>query len=157
MTYNKWINYLKKEMCIHLGSWICVLMSNSLRPHGLYPTRFLCPWDSPSKNTGVDCHFLLHGIFPAQRLNLHLLCLLYWQADSLPLSHHGYCCYKKKKKKLPTPRLHPILVWRPENPRSSHCWKQWPQIISDWGSSYSASILIGLHLTLLFYIVTIVL
>ena len=101
MNYNKWINYLKKEMCIHLGSWICVLshsvMSNSLRPHGPYPTRFLCPWDSPSKNTGVDCHFLLHGIFPAQRLNLHPLCLLYWQADSLPLSHHGYCCYKKRK------------------------------------------------------------
>ena len=63
----------------------------------------------------------------------------------------------QKKKKLPAPRLHPILVWRPENPRSSHRWKQWPQIISDWGSSYSSSILIGLHLTLLFYIVTIVL
>ena len=29
---------------------------NSLRPHGLSPTRFLCPWDSPGKNTGVSCH-----------------------------------------------------------------------------------------------------
>ena len=63
----------------------------------------------------------------------------------------------KKKKKLLTPRLHPRLLWRPEDPRSCHCWKQWPQIISDWGSSYRASILIGLHLTLLFYIVAIVL
>ena len=33
-------------------------MSNSVRPHGLQPTRLLCPWDSPGKNTGVDCHFL---------------------------------------------------------------------------------------------------
>ena len=30
-----------------------------MRPHGLQPTRLLCPWDSPGKNTGVGCHFLL--------------------------------------------------------------------------------------------------
>ena len=29
-------------------------------------TRLLCPWDSPSKNTGVGCYFLLQGIFPTQ-------------------------------------------------------------------------------------------
>ena len=34
-------------------------MSNSVRPHRQPPTRLLCPWDSPGKNTGVDCHFLL--------------------------------------------------------------------------------------------------
>ena len=34
-------------------------MSDSLQPHGLYPTRLLCPWDSPGKNTGVGCHLLL--------------------------------------------------------------------------------------------------
>ena len=28
-------------------------------PHRWQPTRFLCPWDSPGKNTGVGCHFLL--------------------------------------------------------------------------------------------------
>jgi len=28
------------------------------------PSRFLCPWDSPGKNTGVGCHALLQGIFP---------------------------------------------------------------------------------------------
>ena len=28
--------------------------------------RLLCPWDSPGKNTGVDSHALLQGIFPAQ-------------------------------------------------------------------------------------------
>ena len=55
------------------GSVSCSVMSDSLRPHGLWPTRFLCPWDSPGKNTGVSCHFLLQGIFPNQGPNPHLL------------------------------------------------------------------------------------
>ena len=40
---------------------------------------------SPGKNTEVGCHALLQGIFPSQGLNLRLLPLLHWQADSLPL------------------------------------------------------------------------
>ena len=67
----------------------CSVTSDSLRPHGLQPARFLCPWDSPSKNTGVGCHFLLQGIFLTQRLNLGYLCLLHWQADSLSPYHLG--------------------------------------------------------------------
>ena len=34
-------------------------MSDSVRPHRRQPTRLSRPWDSPGKNTGVDCHFLL--------------------------------------------------------------------------------------------------
>ena len=34
-------------------------MSDSLQPHRRQPTRLPCPWDSPGKNTGVGCHFLL--------------------------------------------------------------------------------------------------
>ena len=34
-------------------------MSNSVRPHRRQPTRLPHPWDSPGKNAGVDCHFLL--------------------------------------------------------------------------------------------------
>ena len=37
------------------------VMSDSLQPRGLYPSRLLHPWDSPGKNTGVGCHFLLQG------------------------------------------------------------------------------------------------
>ena len=44
-------------------------MSNSLRSHGLQPTGLLCPWDFPGYSTGVDCHFLLQGIFPTQGSN----------------------------------------------------------------------------------------
>ena len=47
-------------------------MSHSLQPHGLQPTRLLCPRDSPGKSTGVGCHFLLQGIFPTQGSNLGL-------------------------------------------------------------------------------------
>ena len=39
----------------------CSVMSHSLRPHGLQPSRLLCPWNSPGKNTGVGCHFLLQS------------------------------------------------------------------------------------------------
>ena len=34
-------------------------MSDSSRPHGLQPTRLLCPWDCPGKSTGVGCHCFL--------------------------------------------------------------------------------------------------
>ena len=54
-------------------------MFDSLQPHGPYPTRLLCPWDSPGKKTGVACHFLLQGIFQTQGLHLSLLCLLHYR------------------------------------------------------------------------------
>ena len=65
---------------------VASVMSNSLRPYGLEPTRLLCPSDSPGKNTGVGCHTLLQGIFPTQRSNpdlLHCRLILYH------LSHPG--------------------------------------------------------------------
>ena len=49
-----------------LSSWGCCcccvtsVVSDSVRPHRRQPTRLPCPWDSPGKNTGVACHFLLH-------------------------------------------------------------------------------------------------
>ena len=51
------------------SSVIHSVISNSLQPYGLWPTRLLCPWDSPGKNTGEDCHFLLQRIFMTQGLN----------------------------------------------------------------------------------------
>ena len=70
--------------------WIVVSVAQScltpLRPDGLQHTRLLSPWNVPEKNTGVGCCFLRQGIFPIQRLNLHLL---HWQAHALLLSHWG--------------------------------------------------------------------
>ena len=54
----------------------------TLWPDGLQPTRLLCPWDFPGKDTGMGCHFLLQGIFPIQGLNPRLLCRFFtdWAA-----------------------------------------------------------------------------
>ena len=68
---------------------VCSVLSDSLRPHGLYPSRLLSPRNFPDKNTGVSCYFLLQGIFLTQELNLYLLHLLHWQVDSLPLHDLG--------------------------------------------------------------------
>ena len=50
-----------------------LVMLKSLWPHGLQPARLLCVWDSPGKNTGVGCHFLLQGIFLTQGSSPRLL------------------------------------------------------------------------------------
>ena len=50
---------------MHACSVISVV-SDSLRRHGLQPTRLLSLWDFPGKSTGVGCRALLQGIFPTQ-------------------------------------------------------------------------------------------
>ena len=66
--------------------WSHSVVSDSLRPHGLQPTRLLRPWDFPGKSTGVGFHLLLQGIFLTQGSNpgfLHCRQMLYH------LSHQG--------------------------------------------------------------------
>ena len=48
------------------------VVSDSMWPCGLWPTRLFHPWDFPRKSTGVSCHFLLQWIFPTQGSNLGL-------------------------------------------------------------------------------------
>ena len=107
--------------------------------------QFLCLWDFPGKITGVGCHALLQGIFPTQGLNLHLLCLLNWQVDSLPLMPPG--------KPMPSwdQDLHTWL-WAVEHTLfwfllayATHCilplWSLWPFFfISIRTSAFSAGI-----------------
>ena len=57
--------------------WMCSVMFDSLKPHGLKPIRLLHLWDFPGKNTGMGCHFLLQGIFQIQGSNLCFLCHLH--------------------------------------------------------------------------------
>ena len=54
-----WVAISFSNACIHAYQ-VASAMSDSVRTHRWQPTRLLCPWDSPGKNTGVDCHFLLH-------------------------------------------------------------------------------------------------
>ena len=128
-------------------------MSNSLRPHGLWLTRLLCPWNSPGKNTGVSCHFLLQGIFLIQGSNPSLLCLLhsrwilhllsYWgrlkECVASPLGNQTmvshvtcgyphYCTNKDKASILnePTKTFSPLLylsILMPFNARVVSCAK----------------------------------
>ena len=56
--------------------WCCCLLPQlcpTLPPRGPWPTRLLCPQDSPGKNSGLGCHFLLQGIFPTRAWNPRLL------------------------------------------------------------------------------------
>jgi len=86
------LSRIKKPVPISLHGFdiyihACVLNHFSheclLQPYGLLPTRLLCPWDSPGKNTGVGCHVLLQRIFPTQGSSPH------WQVGSLPLMPPG--------------------------------------------------------------------
>ena len=60
LTYNPWLVTLSQLLLLLLLSRFSV--SNSVRPQRWQPTRLHRPWDSPDKNTGVDCHFLLQGM-----------------------------------------------------------------------------------------------
>ena len=56
--------YSKLTLKMHFNAhccccWVASVVSNSVRPQRWQPTRFPHPWDSPGKNTGVGCHFLL--------------------------------------------------------------------------------------------------
>ena len=48
---------------------MCSVVSGSLQPHRLQPSRFLCPWDSPCKNITAGYHFLLQRFFHTQGWN----------------------------------------------------------------------------------------
>ena len=49
-------------------------MSDSVRPHRRQPTRLPRPWDSPGKNTGVGCHFLLQCVKVKNESEVTQLC-----------------------------------------------------------------------------------
>ena len=63
-------------------------MSDSVRPHRRQPTRLPHPWDSPGKNTGVGCHFLLQCMKVKVKLLSHVrpLATLWIAAYQDPLS-----------------------------------------------------------------------
>ena len=114
-------------------------MSDSLRPHGPWPARLLCPWDSPGKNTGVGCHlrakhYWLWFSRLAKIFSWHCLLLVHlfmvWKCswtDKLPEGAEGWWGedgteIKKKKKmneeKLETEKILSTLIF------SENCHKK---------------------------------
>ena len=67
----------KFEICqlqeTHTIDWHFSFLFTSYRMDLTIIIFVLCPWDSPGKNTGMGCNFLLQEIFPTQELNLGLL------------------------------------------------------------------------------------
>ena len=64
-------------------------MSDSVRPHRRQPTRLPSPWDSPGKNTGVGCHFLLQCMKvkrESEVAHVRLLATLWTAAHQAPQS-----------------------------------------------------------------------
>ena len=62
----------------HLDCCCCCVVSvvsNSVRPHRQQPTRLPRPWESPGKNTGMGCHFLLQSIKVKTESEVAQLCL----------------------------------------------------------------------------------
>ena len=66
-----------------------LVVSDSLQPHGLGPTRLLCPWDFPGENTGLGLPFPPPRDLPYSGVEPVSPGPPAWQADSLPLCHLG--------------------------------------------------------------------
>ena len=98
-------------------------MSDSVWPHRLQPTRLLCPWDSPGKNTGVGCHFPLQCTL--SRFSHVQLCVTpwtiahwapmgfsrqeYWNGLPVPSPKLTWSCSKEKFRK--ESRIIEIILW----------------------------------------------
>ena len=88
-------------------------MSDSVRPHRRQPTRLPRPWDSPGKNTGVGCHFLLQCMKVKSESEVIQSCLTlsnpwtaaYQAPPSMGFSRQEYWS------RVPLPSLHGTMDW----------------------------------------------
>ena len=71
---------------LHACMLSCSSLPDSLRPYALWPIRFLCPWDSPGKNTGSP------GDLPELRIEQASLSSPALAGGSLPLAPPGKPC-----------------------------------------------------------------
>ena len=66
-------------------------MPDSVRPHRQQPTSLPCPWDSPGKNIGVGCHFLLQCVKMKSESEVTQSCLTL--SDPMDHSLPGFCIH----------------------------------------------------------------
>ena len=83
------------------------VVSNSLRPHGLQPTRLLCPWNFPGKNTEVGCHFFRVNVKNISAKWVHL------QGVHSPKSCQAFCYCSKQDDLSASTSM--ILFWSAQN------------------------------------------
>ena len=84
---------------------VASVVSDSMRPHRRQPTRLPGPWDSPGKNTGVGCHFLLQC---KSLSRVQLLAIPWTAAYQAPLSM-GFS-RQEYWNGVPLPSLAPFLL-----------------------------------------------
>ena len=85
-------NDLKKGEWLRWVSESHSVLFNSFWSHGLQPSRLPCPYNSPGKNTGVGCHFLLQGwlsLGQVQRKFAPQTCSPPWPMATLFIKSHG--------------------------------------------------------------------
>ena len=75
--------------CCCCCCYVASVMSDSVRPDRRQSTRLPHPWDSPGKNTGVGCHFLLHGM----KVKVKLLSKCPTLRDPMDCSLPGSCVH----------------------------------------------------------------
>ena len=109
-------------------------MSDSVRPHRLQPTRLHRPWDSPSKNTGVGCHFLLQCMKVKSESEVAQSCptlsdpwtAAYQAPPSMGFSRQEYWSG------VPLPSLRILLAWLYYNVQGMVRCKAYSQHNSGW-------------------------
>ena len=105
--------------CVWKWKWSHSVLSNSLWPHGLWPTSLLRPWNFLGKSTGVGCHFLLQMIFPTQGSNPGIL---YYRQLLYHLSHQGSPVSKRQGTNIKEEgNAEEQRVWKEQN--DEHCLK----------------------------------
>ena len=90
--------FITRALCVY----VCAQLCPTLQLHGPQPASLLCLWNFFKPEFWSGLPFPNPRDLPKPRLNPHLLCLLHWQADSLPLrppGKSGYTKYQKKKKR----------------------------------------------------------
>ena len=102
-------------MLLSMPACVYLVVSDSLRPHGLYPPRLLCPWDSLGQDPGMGCHALLQGIFLTQEWNpylLHCRQILY-RATREAVLVYSLCIIRQGRTREP-PRFSDVETEAPE-------------------------------------------
>ena len=107
--------------------WVDSVVSNSVRPHRRQPTGLPCPWDSPGKNSGVGCHFLLQCMRVKSESEVAQLCPT--RSDPVDCSPPGSSVHgifqARVLEWVPLPSLALLFRWGIFSPLQLACVLQW--------------------------------
>ena len=128
--------------------WSRSVVSSSLQPHGLQPTRLLNPWNLPGRSTRVGCHCLLQCIFSLLIYKFHV---------KFYLSQSDACCccwvtsvvsdsvrpHRQQPTRLPSLGFSRREYWSglpfPSLVHESEKWKFSHSVVSDWATPWTVA------------------